>query len=133
MLIFDQLRKNDSPLRIFAFTVLSGLVLLAANLWRIQVFASGKYVEKLQDQSLKTVRIPAIRGRILDRNGIALAENRAAYNVNLYIGDIRREFERQYDESEKRALKARASQAGHSPETWHTRLRACRSRRALLR
>ena len=111
MLIFDQLRKNDSPLRFFAFTVLAGLILLAANLWRIQVLASGKYVEKMQDQSLKTVRVPAIRGRILDRHGVALAENRAAYNVNLYIGDIRRAFDRQYRESEKRALESRASQA----------------------
>lgn len=126
MLIFDQLRKNDSPLRIFAFTVLAGLLLLAANLWRIQVLASGKYVEKMQDQSLKTVRIPAIRGRILDRNGIALAENRAAYNVNLYIGDIRHEFERQYKEAKNRALKGGADQASAnaSEQGWWARLKA---------
>ena len=30
-------------------------------------------------------RVPAVRGRILDRNGTPLAENRPSYDVNLYL------------------------------------------------
>jgi penicillin-binding protein 2 len=33
------------------------------------------------------VRVPAPRGKILDRNGIALAENRASYSISLYLED----------------------------------------------
>ena len=33
--------------------------------------------------------MPAERGRILDRNGLVLAENRPQYNVVVYLEDLR--------------------------------------------
>ncbi len=44
------------------------------------------------------MRIPAVRGKILDRNGLALAENRPTYNVSLYLDELRRTFDERYSQ-----------------------------------
>jgi penicillin-binding protein 2 len=93
MLIFDQLKKNDPQLRIIAVLLLCGLGILVAGLWWVQIVSSRDYQAHLEMQSFRTVRIPAVRGKILDRNGIAFAENRPAYNVNLYLDELRKPFE----------------------------------------
>src|SRR5207247_2593359 len=47
-------------------------------------------------QSLRTVRLPAIRGKILDRNGLPLVLNEASYNINLYLEELRDLFRAEY-------------------------------------
>src|ERR1051325_6817695 len=96
MLFFDQLKKGDSHLRAVAAGVAIGLSVLVAGLWYVQVVSAKKYRADLQEQSLRIVRVPAIRGKILDRNGFALVENRASYNVNLYLEEYRRNFRYEY-------------------------------------
>lgn len=93
MLIFDQLKKNDPQLRILAVLVLCGLGVLVAGLWWVQIVSARDYQAHLEMQSFRTVRIPAVRGKILDRNGVVLAENRPTYNVNLYLDELRKPFE----------------------------------------
>jgi len=90
MLVFDQLKKNDPQLRALAVAVLSGLFVLLTGLWWVQVVSARDYQANLETQSFRTVRIPAVRGRILDRNGTVLAENRPTYNVGLYLEELRR-------------------------------------------
>jgi penicillin-binding protein 2 len=87
MLIFDQLNKADRHLRVLSWLVAAGMAVLMAGLWWIQVVRSRHYVEDERNQSYRTVRVPAPRGKVLDRNGVALAENRPTYNVNLYLED----------------------------------------------
>ena len=96
MLIFDQLKKDDPHLRLIAVLVLGGLGLLLAGLWWVQVVSARDYQANLETQSFRTVRIPAVRGRILDRNGIVLAENRPSYNVSLYLEELRHAFDAVY-------------------------------------
>jgi penicillin-binding protein 2 len=96
MLIFDQLKKNDPQLRLVAVVVLVSLGVLLGGLWWVQVVSARDYQANLETQSFRTVRIPAVRGKILDRNGIALAENRPSYNVSLYLEELRRSFETNY-------------------------------------
>ena len=96
MLVFDQLKKNDLQLRVLAVVVLGGLFVLLIGLWWVQVVWSKDYQANLETQSFRTVRIPAVRGRILDRNGITLAENRPTYNVGLYLEELRKPFEAAY-------------------------------------
>ncbi|HEY6170384.1 MAG TPA: penicillin-binding transpeptidase domain-containing protein, partial [Verrucomicrobiae bacterium] len=76
--------------------VLLGLLILLGGLWWVQIISYRHYAENQKAQSFRTVRIPAIRGKILDRNGIPLAENRPSFNVNLYLGELREPFARQY-------------------------------------
>ena len=97
MLIFDQLKKDDPQLRLVAVLVLGGLCLLLAGLWWVQMVSFRDYQTNLETQSFRTVRIPAVRGKILDRHGITLAENRPTYNVSLYLDELRGQFQREYE------------------------------------
>ena len=64
--------------------------LLAYRLWNLQVAQGMEYQHRLTRQSLRSVRIPGMRGRILDREGVRLAENRPSYCVSLYVEELRR-------------------------------------------
>ena len=96
MLILDQLQKDDRRLRVLAILVLLGVVFLVAGLWRLQVMAAQRYARSEEAQSVRLVRVPAVRGKILDRNGIALAENRPSYDINLYVEELRPLFTHEY-------------------------------------
>jgi penicillin-binding protein 2 len=75
-------------------------------LWWVQVVSARDYEASLATQSFRTVRIPAVRGRILDRNGATLAENRSTYNVSLYLEELRRSFDAAYAEKAGRTRAA---------------------------
>lgn len=109
MFIFDQLKKGDPALRAIAAGVGAGLAVLLAGLWYVQVVSSGKFRADLQEQSLRIVRVPAIRGKILDRNGTLLAANRPTYNVNLYLEEFRRHFRYEYTNGVLREYKEQHS------------------------
>src|SRR5512141_2592990 len=110
MLIFDQLKKDDPKLRVVACGVLAGFAILLAGLWWVQVVSSKDYQANLETQSFRTVRIPAVRGRILDRNGITLAENRPTYNVALYLEELHKPFEAASSNKTVQARSARKQQ-----------------------
>jgi penicillin-binding protein 2 len=92
VIFFDQLKKNDPTLRAVAVAIVLGLGILVAGLWWVQIVSAREYQANLEMQSFRTVRIPAVRGKILDRNGQVLAENRPVYNVSLYLEDLRKDF-----------------------------------------
>lgn len=96
MLFFDQLKKNDPQLRLLALVVLGGLGVLLAGLWWVQIVSARDYQAKLETQSFRTVRIPAVRGKILDRNGLALADSRPSFNASLYFEELRKAFDAAY-------------------------------------
>ena len=96
MLIFDELKKNDPQLRFVALAVAAGLCILLAGLWWVQVVSAQEYQSHLETQAYRTVRLPAVRGKILDREGRVLAENRARYNLSLYLADLHGEFQKEY-------------------------------------
>ena len=109
MLIFDELKKNDPQLRLLAVALAGGLFVLLAGLWWVQVVSARKYESNLETQSYRTVRIPAVRGKILDRDGRVLAENRPRYNLSFYLDDLH--LRRQFDAAYGAALaQARADQ-----------------------
>jgi penicillin-binding protein 2 len=93
VLIFDQLSRNDPQLRLLARIVLGGMVILLCGLWWVQVVSSRYYRQRLEIQSVRTVRIPAVRGSILDRNGRSLAENSPCYNIGMYLEDLSARFQ----------------------------------------
>jgi penicillin-binding protein 2 len=96
MLIFDQLKKNDPQIRLLTIAVLAGLSILLSGLWYVQIISAHRYRESEKAQSFRTVRIPAQRGWILDRNGMVLAENRPSFNLHLYLKDVRTAFHSNY-------------------------------------
>src|SRR5437867_9752554 len=96
MLSFDQLKKNVPELRVLVWGVLVGMGVLFAGLWYVQVLSHRHYAENQRAQSFRTVRIPAIRGKILDRNNQPLAENQPSYNVSLYLDELRDQFKEEW-------------------------------------
>ena len=110
MIVFDQLKKNDPQLRALTLVVLVGLLVLLSGLWWVQVVSARDYQESLETQSFRTVRIPAVRGSILDCNGNILAENRPSYSVSLYLDELRKPFDTAYFQALARARADKASE-----------------------
>src|SRR5437867_3737763 len=104
MLTFEQVGKNDRQLQVLSICVLSGMGLLLLGLWYVQVLSAKRYKNTQISQSFRAVRIPAIRGKILDANGVVLAENRPSYNVNLYLDELRPYFHTRYSNAKNRVL-----------------------------
>ncbi len=96
MLVFDQLKRNDPTLRTLSLTVLAGLLVLLAGLWWVQVVSFRNYQNRQETQSFRTVRVPAVRGKIVDQRGVVLAENRPSFTVGLYLEELSPQFRAEY-------------------------------------
>jgi penicillin-binding protein 2 len=107
MLVFDQLNKGERPLRLLAWAVLGGLLVLALGLWQVQVISGDRYRERQETQSFRTVRMPAMRGKILDRHGQPLAENQPRYRLDMYLDELRPQFLAEYRRLKQELLAAR--------------------------
>ena len=68
-------------LGLVAITALSLFGALFARLWFLQVVEGTSYDQQATANQTRTVIIPAPRGRILDRNGVALVDNRESIVV----------------------------------------------------
>lgn len=89
--------RHKSPQSHHQILVLGGFVLFAfclliAKLWYVQIICGNRYKTKIKSHSELTVRLPAVRGEICDRNGIPLVENRASLEVNFYLPDVVKAF-----------------------------------------
>src|SRR5437667_1192478 len=83
-------RRMSSRLRIqfLALLMLMGTGALGLRLWWIQVAHGAEWTAQLRGSSQATVRIPSVRGEIKDRNGVALVQNRASYEVDFYLPEM---------------------------------------------
>ena len=96
MLVVDELKKNDPSLRLVAVALVAGFCVLFVGLWWVQVVSSREYQNHRDTQAYRSVRLPAVRGKILDREGRVLAENQPRYNLSLYLDDLRQPFYAEY-------------------------------------
>ena len=69
--------------------MLAGMIALAVSLWNIQVARGDDFRRDLMRQSVRRVRIPAARGRIYDRHGVVLADNRPSFALAIYLESLR--------------------------------------------
>jgi len=68
--------------------VLIGFCLLLGRTWQLQVI-QGEYFLRLSEQNrLRSLRTKSLRGKILDRHGQVLADNRAAYTLMAIPADL---------------------------------------------
>ena len=77
-------------LLILALLTIASLGLLASRLHTLQVRESGDYASSQVRQSVRRVLLPAPRGRIFDRNGEILADNRPSYCIAVYVEELRK-------------------------------------------
>ncbi len=88
------MKRGQIPYRIY---FLAGLIFVAISaltfrLWYIQIARGAEYTAKVASGSRITVRIPAVRGDILDRNGIPLVQNRVSFDVDFFLPDMVRAY-----------------------------------------
>ena len=69
--------------RLMSLFTLSRIVLLilTAGFWHFQIAQTVRYTELADKNRLKQVTIIAKRGKILDREGRILVDNRPSYNI----------------------------------------------------
>jgi cell division protein FtsI/penicillin-binding protein 2 len=94
-----QLKKSsvlDFRILFLAAFMLAALCGIGLRLWFVQVKCSETYRGRIQGSSEVTVRIPAVRGDILDRNGIVLVTNRPSYEVEFYLPDLISGYKKQF-------------------------------------
>ncbi len=82
---------SDDRFRVWIVFALMILMfgLLGAWLWHVQVLRGHEFRTSQVKQSVRRVRVPGTRGRIFDRSGLCLADNRPSFNVALYLEELR--------------------------------------------
>lgn len=88
-----KVRENRGGLnqRVEASRVLVGAVfaLLAIAYWTVQIVRGDYYYTLSENNRIRSVRINAPRGYVLDRNGAILVDNEPAYTLHLYRHEAR--------------------------------------------
>ena len=80
-------------LRWVALVGIGALVVLVGRLWQLQVMRGEGYYERTVSNVVKERYLPSVRGKILDRNGASLADNRPAFNLYATPRQMTRELE----------------------------------------
>jgi penicillin-binding protein 2 len=108
-------------LRGLAVVILVSLFLLLARTWHLQVMSGDYFLRLSENNRLRQLRIKSLRGKVLDRHGRVLADNRAAYTLMAVPEDLPSEdvlhglLERLDLETEPAALQALKSAAAFQP------------------
>ena len=108
-------------LRWVALIFIALFVLLVGRLWQLQVMRGDSYYERTVSNVVKERYLPSVRGKILDKNGTPLADNRPAFNIyatpNEMTPEIKAELARilGLDEDELATIDARL-EVGHKRE-----------------
>jgi penicillin-binding protein 2 len=73
---------------LLAFLALAVFAVLFLRLWALQVLSGDKYLAVANDNRVRTLRIEAPRGPVLDRYGNVLVENAPGTRVELWPADL---------------------------------------------
>ncbi len=76
-------------IRLVLIVMLGFLCLLAMLLFDLQVSRKPEFEASLHKQSLRRIRLPAPRGRIMDRNQVCLADNQPCYCLAFNLEELR--------------------------------------------
>lgn len=105
MFVFDIFKDDGGRLRIVGAIMVLGMVVLLGGLWFVQVVFWNRFQSDLDKQSFRHVRTPAIRGAILDRNGVVLAGEEPRHTAVLYLEDLQGQFRDTSDRMRKAFMK----------------------------
>ena len=87
-------RRTASPRGSRCGSAILGVVALAIfavlffRLWSLQVLSGARYLDAAQNNQLRTIRVEAPRGPILDRQGKVIVGNVPGTAVKLWVGDM---------------------------------------------
>lgn len=75
-------------LGVLGMLVLAVFALLFLRLWALQVLSGSQYLDAARNNQLRTIRVQAPRGAVLDRNGVLLVGNTAGSSVQIWPADL---------------------------------------------
>lgn len=73
---------------ILGTVVLAAFAVLVFRLWALQILSGAQYLNAAENNQLRTVRIQAPRGAILDRDGAVLVRNMPGNSVQIWPADL---------------------------------------------
>lgn len=75
-------------IRIVTLIMVLSMVTLTGGLWRLQLTQGEAFEEKSRTNRVRLVRLPPSRGKILDVNGLVLAENKPSFTLSILHGEL---------------------------------------------
>ena len=86
--MFDELKERILNIVTSRLTVLAVIFLILGGIliyrcFDLQIVNGQEYLDEFILKTEKTRSIASTRGRILDRNGVVLADNKLAYSVKI--------------------------------------------------
>jgi penicillin-binding protein 2 len=88
MLITNPQANSSARIRVLSAGVVCAVGVLIFQLHQVQVKEGQRYSDALRSQTTVPVLLSPARGAILDRNGVGLAENRASYDIDVYLREL---------------------------------------------
>ena len=88
---------------VLGFFALALFAVLFLRLWALQVLSGDRYLAQANDNRVRTLRLEAPRGPILDRNGRVLVRNTPGTRVELWPSDLPKTWPAQRAELRKLA------------------------------
>lgn len=82
-----QKKVNKRLLVLYAF-IIAIFVILIGRLFYMQVIAGGDYKERSESNITRTIKLPARRGTIYDRNGNVLASSEPYMSIQVYPKEV---------------------------------------------
>ena len=84
-------KKAATKIAIFQYLTVAVFVFLVSGFWKLQVQNPDVYSEAAERNRIKSTPILAPRGKILDRKGRIIVDNKASYSLLLYRDQIKPE------------------------------------------
>ncbi len=79
---------DNSRIEIVGKILLGIIFILVLRLWYLQILKGDEFRELSQKNTIRAIRIEGVRGRILDRNGVVLAENQPGFNASIFRSGV---------------------------------------------
>lgn len=97
-------------MRLYLLTalVVVGFGALLNRLYDFQIIRRGDFLSQVPGNRMVTIREPGIRGDIVDRNGVTLANNLRKYEVSFNLDEIRDAYMRQVRSREGEEVKLKS-------------------------
>jgi len=84
-----KVRRYRIRLLLLLFIMISGLYFLLNRLEKLQLDQTDRWTQNVPSEKEETIRIPAVRGEIMDRTGIVLATNKPNYELDINLETVK--------------------------------------------
>jgi len=92
-----KIKRYRFRLLILLILMTSGLYFLLSQLQRIQLQEKEEWEENVPTDKTETVRVPPVRGDIVDRTGVVLATNKFNYELDINLETVKKHYQENWE------------------------------------